>query len=208
MASAVGTGGSKVVSTGTQADQSFSTTGGQRVNDATGRYTDPVLRGRVFTACNQAAVTSGAGLSATVATLSLTNPVASTVNLVLLDVGFTFSTAAAAATSVYLAATLASLTQVVHTTAVTVRSALWTGAAATGNVGLADSVATLPAAPLIVRTLLGAGTTGLGPSVGKDDIGGAFILTPGTACVIQASAAAVGFCHMTWEEQPIVTPYV
>ncbi len=208
MASATGTGGSKVVSTGTQADQSFSTTGGQRVTDASGRYTDVVLRGRTFTAANQAAVTSGAGLSATVATLSLTNPPSSGFNLVLLDYGFTFSTAAAAATSVYLAATAQSATQVTHTTPVVVRSALWTGLAVTGNVGLADSVATLPAAPLIARTLLGSGTTGLGPTVGKDDVGGAFILTPGTACVIQASAAAVGFCHMTWEEQPIVTPYV
>src|SRR5260221_315179 len=114
MASPTGTGGSKVVSTGTQADQSFSITGGQRVNDAMARYADAVLRGRVFTATNQAAVTSGAGLSATVATLSLTNPVASTVNLVLIDVGFTFSTVAATATSVYLAATAQSATQVVH----------------------------------------------------------------------------------------------
>lgn len=208
MATATGTVGSKSVANGSQVDQSMSPGGGLRVNDSSGKYTDVNIRGRLFSACNQAAVTSGAGLSATVATLSLTNPVSSGVYLVLIDYGFTFSTAAAAATSVYLAATAVSATAVTHTTPGVVRSALWTGTAAAGNVGLVDTVATLPAAPLIARTLLGSGTTGLGPSVGKDDVAGAFVLTPGTACVIQASAAAVGFCHMTWEEQPIVSTYV
>lgn len=208
MATATGTVGSKFAGQGAQADQSFNMQGSQRVADGLGRYADAVLRGRVYTACNQAAVTSGAGLSATVATLSLTNPVNSTVNLILLDAGFTFSTAAAAATSVYLAATLVSATAVTHTTPGVVRSALWTGQAATGNAGLVDTVATLPAAPLIARVLLGSGTTGLGPALGKDDIGGAFILTPGTACVIQASAAAIGFCHFTWQEEPLMVGYV
>jgi hypothetical protein len=208
MATATGTVGSKAVGAGAQVDQSFGPGGGLRVNDSSGKYTDVNIRGRLFTACNQAAVTSGAGLSATVATLSLTNPVGSGVYLILIDYGFTFSTAAAAATSVYLAATAQSATAVTHTTPATVRSALWTGLTATGNVGLVDTVATLPAAPLIARTLLGSGTTGLGPSIGKDDVAGAFILAPGTAAVIQASAAAIGFCHLTWEEQPIVTPYV
>src|SRR3954470_21814553 len=115
MATATGTVGGKFISSGSQADQSFNPQGSQRVADGLGRYADAVLRGRVFTACNQAAVTSGAGLSATVATLSLTNPAGSGVNLVLLDYGFTFSTAAAAATSVYLAATLQSTTAVTHT---------------------------------------------------------------------------------------------
>lgn len=209
MASPTGTGGSKTaVPTLAQCDQSFGVSGAQRVQDSTGRYTDVTLRGRVFTSANQAAVTSGAGLSATVATLCLTNPANSGFWLVLLDYGFTFSTVAAAATSVYLAATAFSTTAVIHTTPNVVRSGLWTGLAGSGNVGLVDTVATLPAAPLIARTLLGAGTSGLGPTVGKDDVGGAFILAPGTACVIQASAAAIGFGHMTWEEQPIITPYV
>src|SRR4051812_46530566 len=106
MASAVGTVGSKNGAGGVGAayDESFEPTGGQRVTDAHGRYYDAVLAGRVFQAANSGAVTSGAGLSATVATISLTNPVGSGRYLVVLEATWAFSTAAAAATAVYVAA--------------------------------------------------------------------------------------------------------
>lgn len=208
MATPVGSVGSKLnPSNNTQVDESFGPDGAQRVMDAHGRYADLAFRGRLFTAANQAAVTCGAGLSATMVTLALNNPVGSGVYLELIDAAWGFTTAAAAATTVYLAATVQSATANSAVTLVTVKNALWTGIAATGNVGIASSAATLPAAPLIARVLGSAGTSGLGPVLLKDDIGGALILMPGTTVSIQASAAAIGLGAFTWAEVPINPNY-
>lgn len=176
----------------------------QVVQDNHGRYAESAYRGRLFLAANQAAQTFGVGLSATVATLSLTNPAGSGRILSLVTFTFAFSAAPAAAAALVHAAFIPGVTTaVVHTTPEVVRPALL-GGYSIGPVGLADRVATLPAVPVIVRPLYGVtGAAALTPGYVKDEIAGEIQLFPGSVWVIQANAAAAGFSAISWEELPL-----
>jgi hypothetical protein len=88
---------------------------GLRGGDVQARFQDAVERGNVYGVCNQAGVTSQAGLSATTPVLTLANPTGSGVNGVLWFAGATFSVAFATAGAIWLAhsavpAALATLT--------------------------------------------------------------------------------------------------
>lgn len=167
------------------------------------RYYEQTYRGNVFSFANQAAVTCGAGLSTTVATVSLSNNLNSGKNLAVLQVSWTFSAAIAAATIVYLVGNYNATTNVTHdATARVIQSGIL--GSATSGVGKIDVSATLPTAPLAIMPIVGApGAAGLGPYVGVIDLGGSFIIPPGGYVAIQATAAAVGFGAFVWEENPI-----
>lgn len=166
----------------------------------------PVINSNIFFACAQAPVTAGAGLSATVATISLSNNIANTKNLVLLNATWTFSTAAAAAVIVALVGNFNAATNVVHTTPLLVQSGTLNVAGGTGvgarAVGTADTAATLPTAPVFYQPLMGAGASGLGPTLALTELAGLFVIPPGGYVALQANAAAVGFASLMWAEIP------
>lgn len=157
----------------------------------------------VYLASTQAGVATSTALSTTQTGFTLTNPASSGVNLVLLQIRVAFTTAPAAIATMVLAANVNPVAAAVtHTTPLTVRSAKL------GNsntaAGLADSAATLPAAPVVIRPLGGPVATG---SVSQmqivDDVDGAIVVTPGTAVSVNSLTTAIsGVISMVWREVP------
>ena len=184
-------------------------TGELITNDAGfGRYSEAVLRGYVFFASTQAGIAITA-LNATATGFILSNTAGSGKYLVLLSVQVAQSSAAAAATSqLSLAANVNTVAAaVVHTTPLTVRPALLGGSQSA--VGLADSSATLPAAPVAIRVLhapsVSATATTAIPPVLNFQIDGEVVLSPGTAVSLSNSAALSAWASMYWAEIPILS---
>jgi len=175
--------------------------GAQAVGDSQARYYEQTSRGKVYHAANVSATTMTAGLSATSVGVTLSNPVGSTKWLVVLAACWVQSTGVAAVN--FLCGTLYSATEVTHTTPLTVRAGLWTGAVSAA-VGKADSTCTLPAAPLVIMPLMSsAGVSALSPATGLWEAAGLVICTPGTAVCIQGSTGSVGWGSIVWEEVDI-----
>lgn len=155
----------------------------------------------VYMASNQAGTALSTALSTTQTGFTLTNPAGSGVNLVLLQCVVTMTTAPAGiATIVYAANVNPIAAAVVHTTPLVVRSAVL-GKASLGA-GLVDGAATLPAAPVVVRSACGPVATGSvsSPYV-HDDIDGALVLAPGTAVSVNCLTTAISaIVSMTWRE--------
>lgn len=173
-------------------------------------FQDAVMAGRVFGVCNQAGVTSQAGLSATTPVLTLYNPLGSGVNCVLWYAGATFSVAFATAGAVWLAVGTNVAAAAVTGTATTAHRNLKLGTAS--NPAASPLLAaTLPAAP-VALSLLGVGLTGAITTIPQLQtlerwFNGSIILTPGTNISIQtgvASGASGTFCEFIWEEVPEV----
>lgn len=178
----------------------------QVVQDGHGRYQEPVLRGGVYSAANQASQALSLFNTTTSTGLILTNPLGSGKNLVLLEVIAFISAAITAVASVVLAgSTAVTATAVTHTTPITPRNNLIGGAA---GVGLVDSAATVSATPVILRELFGwhwvtAGTPAAQLGV-KDIVDGAIILPPGTYVQLASVTAAHSVIgSFTWEEIPV-----
>lgn len=175
-------------------------TGELVVNQAVAKYYEAASRGKVFHACNQGAITFGTGLTATAVTFTLSNTLGSGVNLVVLHCGVTFITSTTAGSLVYAANVSPSAAAVVHGTPLTVYNAKLDGGP---GLGLADAAATLPAAPVAVRTLASGFTTNANTSV-HDYVDGAIIVAPGTALSIQGiTIVGTGLIGMTWTEVPL-----
>lgn len=157
----------------------------------------------VFLASTQAGVATSTALSTTQTGFTLTNPLGSGVNLVLLQFRCAFTTAPAAIATLILTANVTpSAAAVTQTTPLTVRSAKL-GNPAVGA-GLAASAVTLPAAPVVIRGLGGPVATG---SVSQpqitDDIDGAIVVEPGCAVSINSLTTAIsGVFSMVWREVP------
>ena len=201
------TTGPNLLADGSQKPLRSDRSGALVVTDAHGRYTEAVLRGNVFIAANQAVQALSLNSTATATGLILTNPAGSGKNLVLLEIEAYIAAAITAVANVALMANVNPVAAaVVHTTPLSVRNALIGGAPA--GVGLADSAATLPAVPVLVRSLFGwhwvtAGTPAVQLGV-KDDLGGSLIVAPGCS----VSLAAVTVAHtvvasIMWEEIPV-----
>jgi hypothetical protein len=178
------------------------------VSELHGRYYEAAYRRSMFNAANQAGQTTTVGLATTYTGLCLSNPINSTVNLVLNKVGFSFLVAFAAASVIGLMCGFNSGTNVTHTTPGTPRSSFF-GAGASGQ-GLVDTSATLPTAPFVTHTfasgLTGAITTT--PLIGQNfcDLEGALILPPGAYAAIYtstASGASSLIGSFSWEEVPV-----
>lgn len=169
---------------------------------------DAVAKGRVYSVCNQAGVTSQAGLSATTPVLTLANPLGSGVKGRLWYAGAVFSVVFAAVAAIYLAVgTNAAGAAVTGTKTTAHRRTRLGGADDQGNAIQAFLAATLPAAPVAIA-LLGMGGTGavnllpISLPVGRW-FNGAIDIMPGTNVTIQtgaASGASGMWCDFIWEE--------
>lgn len=155
----------------------------------------------IFLASTQAGVATSTALSVTQTGFTLSNPFGSGKTLVLLKFWGAFTTAPAAIATLVLAANVNPVAAaVVHTTPLVVRKANL-GVAGT-PVGLADSAATLPAAPVVVVGLGGPVATG---SVSQPQVvsnfDGALCVAPGCAVSINSITTAIsGIWTMVWEE--------
>lgn len=170
------------------------------------RYYEPTARRRHFEAATQALVTTTVGLALTYTGLCLSNPITSSVNLVITKASIMQSVIQATQVEGYALATGFNLsTNVTHTTPVTPRSRL-VGDGAT-PVGLADVSATLPTAPFYSTFLTNTGTATQNSPAGIYDLEGSLVLKPGGYCCFvtptQASVAGLWF-GFAWLEVPTI----
>ena len=178
--------------------------GSQIISQGYARYQEAVLRGNVYSACNDAAkaVTTA---SATCTGFVLYNPAGSGKRLSLLNIKVMLASSPAAQAAVVLGACINPVAAAPSgTTAITIYNALL-GVA--GNpAAKAYSVATLPLAQICVRAL-SSGVTATGavnfPPVTDDDVAGQIIVTPGCLVSLVAITTAISVvASMTWEEIP------
>jgi hypothetical protein len=176
--------------------------GGQRVQDAHGRYYDSCARGQIFNAATQAGQTTSAGLATTYVGLCVSNPIASKVNLVVNKVGWAWTVIAAAVNGIGLAIGFSPSANVTHTTPL-VPSSSFVGAP-TGY-AKADTAATLPVAPAYMMFLDNTPAATTNPKGGIIDLEGGIVVPPGGyICTVTtaASSAAAFWASMQWEELP------
>jgi hypothetical protein len=201
--------GPVIAAQGSEVQHRSDKTGSLVVTPGHGTYQEAVLGGNVYGVCNQAGVTSQAGLSATTPVLTLYNPAGSGVNAVLWFAGATFSVAFATAGAIWLAVNTNVAAAAVTGTLTTAHRNMLLGGANSPKV-IPMLAATLPAAP-VGLSILGVGLTGaitttpMAQTVGKC-FDGSVVLAPGTAVSIQtgvASGASGMFCEFIWEEVAI-----
>ena len=165
-------------------------------------YLELAMRGQLFMASLQSVVALTT-LNATATGFILTNPGGSGRNIALLDVCVALASAPAGIASVHLAYGAKSNTAVTHTTPLTVRSGLLESAK---GVGLADSSATLPAAPVAIRAIGGgpvAGSSVESPFI-MDRVNGQIIIPPGSSLSLGYITTAISVvASMSWAELPI-----
>lgn len=171
---------------------------------AHGAFHEAASRGSLYFAANQAGVASPAGLTASSLNFTLYNPAGSGVNLSLLLIQGMCTVDPAADAAWYLVGNLSQIqTAPATVTGLTVYNALLGGSA---GKGLVYSTATLAAAPVVIRPLLGIGwgtAVGFGSLTCRDRVDGAIIIQPGIYVSVQASAVATGIWSMLWEEVAI-----
>lgn len=195
------------IAAGTQSVVRQGNLGDLIVSELHGRYYEQTYRRNVFSAGNQAAVATVALGTLANTGLTLSNPVGSTVNLVLLKASFVNSVAVPTAGYLALETGYNSSTNVTHTVAATVYSN-FIGVGATGT-GLVDTSATHPTAAVHRLGLAQCGTlatTGYGVTTPNVvDLEGSIILPPGAYCSFYtfATNTAAWFFTFTWEECPI-----
>jgi hypothetical protein len=199
----IGQVGPQVFSDGSEAPLRLGKQGDQIVSELHGRYTEAVMRGRVFTANPAASITPPATFTNTAATFTLYNPQSSGVMLSVLEFLAMFTAPPAGAVVLaWMANLLPTTSPPGSTTAVTVRNCLL--GAAGNSAAFVYSVATLNAAPVMVRpagSIVAAGA--ITPPCIKDEIAGALVLLPGTSISLNSNAAVSILPSITWEEIPI-----
>ena len=171
-----------------------------------GRYYEQTYNGNVFFVASQSVATTTTGLTTTYTGLSLSNPLGSGVNLVLLKASFNQSVIQSTQVEAYGIATgFSATTNPTHSAAVTPQSAkVGSGIVAKA---LADSSNnTLPAAPVYTHFIGATGTATADSTYNFVDLDGSIILMPGAfACWVtpaQASVAGLWF-SFAWEEVPV-----
>ena len=174
------------------------------VADGGGKYAEAVLRGNVYTACNDAAKAVTAA-HATCTGFVLYNPITSGKYLSILNIKVALASSPAAQAAVALGACVVpTATAPATNTAIVVYNAL-VGRVA-GNAGQAYSISTLPLAQVCIRALA-SGVTATGavnfPPMVDDDVAGAVIIVPGCLVALTAITTAISVvASMTWEEIP------
>ena len=168
-----------------------------------GRYYETNYRRALFTAATQAATATTVALATTYTGLCISNPVGSSVNLVLNKVGIALSVAPVAIAPIGIMVGYNSGTNVTHTTPGTPRS-LFFGSGSTGT-ALVDTSSTLPTAPVLVHPLMTGFTPAALPSSGPAliDLEGAIILPPGAYAAIYSLTTVTGLFSFQWEEVPV-----
>lgn len=194
------------IQAGTQAPLRQGNMGDAIISELHGRYYESTYRRAIFSAGNQAAVATVALGTLANTGLTLSNPVGSTVNLVLLKASYVNSVVLSAAGYLALETGYNSGTNVTHTAAATVfNNFLGVGASGTG---LVDTSATHPTAAVHRLGLAQCGTlatTGYGVTTPNVvDLEGSIILPPGAyvAYYTFATNTAAWFFTFTWEEVP------
>jgi len=173
------------------------------VDELHGRYYETTVRKAMFSGANLTGVTTTAAFATTYTGMCLSNPIGSTVNLVLTKVTYAPVVAQTAALVMGIMTGYSASVNVTHTTPLVPLSNFVGQPAGTG---LIDSSATLPVAPTRL-ILLGTLTTGaitqtlLNGSV--TDMEGSVVIPPGGYAAIYTSAASVASSlafGMMWEE--------
>lgn len=174
------------------------------VSEFNPRYYESCYRGNIFSGGNQAAVATVALGTTTYTGLSLSNPIGSGVNLVLLKASYVNSVAVPTAGYLGLETGFNTSTQVTHTTPATVYNNMLNSGVA--SKGLLDVSSTLPTAPVHRLGLAQCGsvaTSGYGVSTPNViDLEGSIILTPGSyvAFYTFATNTAAWFFTFNWLE--------
>ena len=189
--------------TGSFTPPTASRTGAQRTALAQGRYSDSASQGRVFWGANQSAATWSVALAATHTGLVLSNPRGSRVDLHVLMAGFALTVAPAGIASIGFFGGYDPAGIVTHTTPLTALCMILDQDQA-ASVGKIDAAATLPGTPRWLTPFMGGFTAAALPSTGPAliDLGGVFIVPPGSYFGIGALTAAVGLGSLVWEEVP------
>lgn len=166
---------------------------------ATINVADLNRQGKVFVGANVSAK-SVIAVTTAMTGLILWNPPSSNKKLVLIDVGFVYTTVPAALHNLGLAVQLAT-TALPTTVTVAGRSA--TAADGSGNVGagIVYDAATI-VTPVAVRWFNGTlATGGVGNYMANDRVDGSNIIVPGAAIMLTVvTTTAVGMGHFTWAE--------
>ncbi|MEP7109299.1 MAG: hypothetical protein ABI760_15000 [Ferruginibacter sp.] len=195
------------ISPNTQAALRQGNMGDAILSELHGRYYETNYRRALFGGAIVGQVTT-VGLATTYTGLCLSNPVGSTVNVVITKCAYSFIVAFAAGAFIGLMTGYNSSTNVTHTTPVTPRSQFF-GVGASGT-ALLDSAATLPTAPTVSiifdSGLTGAITTSPNGVSKVIDLEGSIILPAGAYCAFYtstASGAAGGAFSFQYEEVPV-----
>lgn len=191
------------ISPGIQAPIRQGNMGDQIISEYMGRYSEAAYRRQVFAVANQAGVTHSAALTTTFIGLCVGNPSTSTVNLHILNFGWSLLVALAANASIGIMTGTGTITA-----ALTPRNRYVGGAA---GQGLATGGQTLPGTPVLEQVFGFAGSTlavtSWQPSgLTNVDIGGSLILPPNTfvASYMTTASGASGFIgSFNWIEIPI-----
>jgi hypothetical protein len=187
-----------------------SISGGQRVNDAHGRYLDAVIGNRVFYLSTAAAApTAYVGAAGGTPLLAIHNPANSNKVLVALMVGIAIRAQATAGPNAGLAlwsgpSVLPTGTQ---TTPTSVFSGAATGSSAKGFVNTAMTGSTALSLAMPLYTYGWASAAGLIIAPGLLDIGGIVIATPGNQIALGVTAVPTSTTvdvSMIWEEVPFL----
>jgi len=195
------------IAVGTQAAIRQGNMGDQIVSELHGRYYEAAYRRALFSAANTAAVATTAIAATTYTGLCVSNPVGSTVNLVILKANWSISAAISAAGTLVLQTGYNASTNVTHSVVITPVNN-FIGLGATG-VALADAGATLPTAPASRVILSSDGTLATtGYALGGQqfiDLEGSIILPAGAYISFATSAAntAAWWFSLSWEEVPV-----
>ena len=168
-----------------------------------GRYYEQTYNGNVFFAASQSVATTTVGLATTYTGLSLSNPLASGVNLVLLKASFNQSVIQSTQVEAYgLATGFSATTNNTHTSAATI-STCKVGSGIVPKALADTSNNTLAATPIYTHFVGATGTATADATFGFIDLDGSIILTPGAfilwATPAQASVAGMWF-SFSWEE--------
>jgi len=172
-----------------------------------GNYYEPCVRKTMFSGSNIAAVTTSVGFATAYTGFCLSNPIGSTVNLVVDKIKYAPVVAQTAALIFGLQTGFHAATNVVHTTPLV---ALSNFVGQPAGVGLIDASATLPIAPtrlILLDTLLTAPITAQTIGGNVLDMQGSLIIPPGGFAAFYTSAASVAASlvfGMTWEEVSII----
>ena len=179
------------------------------VQELHGRYYEETYRKNVYSGF-VTGVTTTLGTAVTYTGLCLSNPVGSTVNLVLLKVGYGFTIVWPAVAAVGLMCGYNAAANVTQSVAITPQNC-FVGPAISGQGKLTSGSASsgLGATPIVTH-IFGAGMTGAATVAPFDgaliDMEGSVILTAGAYCAIYTSAVSpTSGAHFsfTWAEVPV-----
>jgi hypothetical protein len=174
------------------------------VSELHGRYYETTYRKAKFSGA-VAQVTTSAALATTVTGLILTNPLGSTVNLVLSKFGYAFDVVSTGLAGIGLAYGYNSSTAVTQTTPITPKNNFVGGPS---GQGLLASAATVPTASTLQYIFDATATVAISTIMihGLVDLEGSIILPPGAyvqTYTTVASGTSGGYFSFAWEEVPV-----